>query len=148
MRFFPDTDFLAQFKCGAVFKTELGNLEIESFKNNLIRFKNYSTKETSAKLTNLSLYSSTQETKEKIKLQKDEFFWFDIIGLNVFENGVEIGVVKDIVRLYVDHLEILLKTPKKQKTILIAYIDRYIQNVDLEHKKLYVKNVQILINSL
>ena len=71
------------------------------------------------------------------KLDSDEFFWFDIVGLDIIDNGVLLGVVEDIERIgHIDYLIVRTNMNKfnKPKSFMIPYIDRYITNVDLDKK--------------
>jgi 16S rRNA processing protein RimM len=120
----------------------------------LIIFENYTDVEIAKKLTNQELYSTFELTKEFCKLKKNEFFWFDLISCNVYENGLKLGVVKDIQRYPLnDYLELItdaeLVSKGLPKTFLIPHIfSKYIQNIDIEKKIINVSNsFEILENS-
>ena len=101
LRLFIDSDFPEQFKKGATFLTNR-NLELKVLEYNssreLIKFENYEDVETAKKLTNQELYSTIEQTKENCKLGKNEFFWFDLISCEVFENNLRLGKVKELHR--------------------------------------------------
>ena len=82
------TDFPEQFKIGKTFQSDNLEVTIEyiNLKNNTIKFKNYNTPEEAKKLTNKILYTNKHQSKKDIKLKKDEWFWFDIIGCEVYED--------------------------------------------------------------
>jgi 16S rRNA processing protein RimM len=141
------TDFPEQFKKGVSFETPRGKLEIENYnqKRGLIKFKGFDTPEDAKALTNIKLYSTEEETKKRCSLKDGEYFWFDIIGCEVIEGVEVVGKVKDIQRvLDIDYL--LISTADEfikqdlPKTFLIPYIDRYIESVDIENKKIFVKD--------
>ena len=94
LRLFIDSDFPEQFKKGATFLTNR-NLQLKVSEYNsareLIKFENYEDVETAKKLTNQELYSTVEQTKENCKLGKNEFFWFDLISCEVFENDLRLG---------------------------------------------------------
>jgi len=147
------TDFPEQFKPGATFSSDKVDLTIEKvdLKRGLVKFKGVDTPEDAKKLTNRVLYTTEEESKKNIKLKKDEYFWFDIIGCDVFEDGKRLGKVKDIERADVDYLVIdtdeeLVKNgyPKR---FLIDF-KRNVEDVDLENKKIYAKKAMELLNSL
>ena len=157
LRLFMDTDFPEQFKKGAVFKTNK-KLELKVAEYNtsreLIKFENFDDLETSKKLTNQELYSTIEQTKECCKLKKNEFFWFDLISCEIFENELLLGKVKDIHRYPLnDYLEVQtsseLVSKELPKVFLIPHIfDKFIEKVDIENKKIFVKNAfEILENS-
>jgi 16S rRNA processing protein RimM len=138
------TDFPSQFKAGSSFESDKLTLTIEHInrKNNTIKFVGYDTPEEAKKLTNRTLYTTREKSKQDIKLKKDEWFWFDIIGCEVFEEEKLLGVVEDINRINdIDY--IVVKIDKnlqvKQKRFLFDF-KRHIIDVDIENKKIFVKN--------
>lgn len=157
LRLFIDSDFPEQFKKGATFTTNR-NLQLKVLEyiptRDLIIFENYTDVEIAKKLTNQELYSTFEQTKEFCELKKNEFFWFDLISCNVYENGLKLGVVKDIQRYPLnDYLELItdaeLVSKGLPKTFLIPHIfSKYIQNIDIEKKIINVSNsFEILENS-
>lgn len=147
------TDFPEQFKVGATFESDKINLTIEKIdlKRNLVKFKGIDTPEDAKKLTNRVLYSTPEKTREDIKLKKDEYFWFDIIGCDVIENDKILGKVIDIERADVDYLVIKtnesLVKEKYPKRFLIDF-KRNVDKVDIENKKIYAKGAIELLESL
>ncbi len=157
LRLFMDTDFPEQFKKGATFSTNR-NLHLEILEYNssreLIRFKDYEDIDTAKKLTNQELYSTFEQTKQYCKLAKNEFFWFDLISCDIFENNLKLGKVKEVQRYPLnDYLEIdtdeELVNKGLPKVFLIPYIfDKYISEVNVEKKVIKVINsFEILENS-
>jgi 16S rRNA processing protein RimM len=121
----PLTDFPEQFKPNTTFESDRIDLTIEKIdlKRNLVKFKGINTPEEAKKLINRMLYTTSEKTKEQIKLKENEYFWFDIIGCDVVENGkwtmkngqfvqtdkeneILLGKVIDIERVDVDYLVI------------------------------------------
>ena len=130
------TDFPEQIRSGAKFDSILGELEVESFdsKKLQIKFKHYNTKEEANKLVNIFLTTTIQNTKDNCKLLQDEYFWFDIIGLDCYESGVFIGKVIDIDRYSIDDM-LIIKT-KNNKRFIYPFNKHTINKVDLEDKKI------------
>ncbi|MBP7742350.1 MAG: 16S rRNA processing protein RimM, partial [Aliarcobacter sp.] len=89
LRLFIDSDFPEQFEKGAIFSTNR-NLHLKVLEYNsqreLIKFEGYEDLEIAKKLTNQELYSTFEQTKEFCKLDENEFFWFDLISCDVYEN--------------------------------------------------------------
>lgn len=122
LRLFIDSDFPEQFKKGATFTTNR-NLILKVIECNLnkdlIKFENYEDVDLAKKLTNSELFTSQEATKEYCKLKENEFFWFDLISCEIFENVLLLGKVKDIHRYPLnDYLEVetsseLFKTTSK-----------------------------------
>ena len=157
LRLFIDSDFPEQFKKDAIFSTNR-NLQLKVLEYNpsreLIKFENYEDIDTAKKLTNQELYSTIEQTKQYCKLDKNEFFWFDLISCEVFENGINLGKVKEIQRYPLnDYLEIItheeLLEKGLPKVFLIPHIfTKYIVDIDVEKKVINVINsFEILENS-
>lgn len=75
--------------------------------------------------------------KEDIKLKDNEYLDEDIIGLNVYADNKELGVVRKIENH--NGNEILFVHGKKD--VLIPYNFDIIENVNLEKKEMQVKNI-------
>lgn len=148
------TDFPDQFKSGSKFESDRGILEVVSYNQSreIIRFRGYESMESAKKLTNAKIYASEEQTKEICTLKDGEYFWFDIIGCKVIENGEGLGMVKDIERLAVnDFLEIdtipeLVKAGMP-KSFLIPYIPRYIISVDVASKEIQVSDAKSILET-
>jgi len=145
------TDFPEQFKAGKTFEADKVTLTIENInrKNNTIKFVGYNTPEEAKKLTNRLIYSDENQSKEDIKLKKDEWFWFDIIGCEVIENDKLLGIVEDINRINdIDYIvvDINKKLGYKQNRFLFDF-KRHIIDVDIENKKLYVKDTILILEA-
>ena len=156
LRLFIDSDFPEQFKKGATFKTnkklELKVAEYNSSRE-LIKFENFNDVDSAKKLTNQELFATLEQTKESCKLKKNEFFWFDLISCDVYENDLLLGKVKDIQRYPLnDYLEIItnegLVNKGLPKVFLIPHIfDKYVLDVNIENKKISVKDSLIILEN-
>ncbi len=141
MRFFNLCDFPEQFQAGAVFESDRGDVKIEriNLARGTIKLVGINSPEEAKKYTNAYLYSDESKTKEQIELGKDEYFWFDIIGLRLYEDGELLGRVVDIERLpAADYLVVVtdeaLQKQKLPKRFLVPFLDKFIKDVDLERK--------------
>ncbi|WP_234697146.1 ribosome maturation factor RimM [Nitrosophilus alvini] len=137
------TDFPEQFKKGAKFSTKRGSLTIEYYdsKRGVVKFEGVDTPEDAKRLTNLLLSTTEEQTRKNCQLDEGEFFWFDIIGCEVFENGVRLGKVKDIHRFPGgDYLEIktddALVEKGHPKSFLVPFLDRYIKDVNISEERI------------
>jgi len=138
------TDFPEQFKAGKTFEADKITLTIENInrKNNTIKFVGFNTPEDAKKLTNRLIYTDENSSKEDIKLKKDEWFWFDIIGCEVIENGTILGVIEDINRINdIDYVVVNINENLgyKQKRFLFDF-KRHVIDVDIQNKKISVKD--------
>ena len=157
LRLFIDSDFPEQFKKDATFTTNRKlQLIVDEYNpsREIIKFKNFDDVDEAKKLTNQELYVSKEDTINNCELDKNEFFWFDIIDCKVIENNQLLGKVKDIHRYPLDdYLEINtdkeLIEKKLPKSFLIPYnIENYIVKVDIDKKTIETKNCfDILENS-
>ncbi len=157
LRLFMDTDFPNQFKTGAVFTTNKSiELVVKDYNidRELIRFENYLDMDSAKKLTNSELFTTIEATKELCNLGENEFFWFDLVACEVYENGLLLGKVKDLHRFPLnDYLEVTtsqeLVAKDLPKTFLIPHIfDTFILSVDINTKRIEVKDsFDILENS-
>lgn len=157
------TDFPEQFKPNATFESDRIDLTIEKIdiKRNLVKFKGINTPEEAKKLINRVLYTTSEKTKEEIKLKENEYFWFEIIGCEVMENieNLQVGSSKfqvlgkvvEIERVDVDYL--IIKTGESlvnkgyPKRFLIDF-KKNVKNEDVENKKIYAKGAIDILESL
>ena len=64
-------------------------LEYYSPEKSIAKFKEINSKEEAKQIVNCMLYSTQEKTKEQCFLEDNAFFWFDIIGSRIIENGEE-----------------------------------------------------------
>ena len=156
LRLFIDSDFPMQFKKGAVFTTNRNlTLTILEYNPNkeLVLFENYLDVDLARKLTNSELFTTQEATKEFCVLKENEFFWFDLISCNVYENDLLLGKVKEIQRYPLnDYLEVITdeELVKKglPKIFLIPHIfDKYVLNVNINDKKIEVKDSLVILEN-
>ena len=148
------TDFPEQFKAGYTFASSAGLLEVNevNLTRGLISFKGYSGVDYAKKLTNVKIYASLEETKERCELKEDEHFWFEIEACFVVENGVVLGKISQMQRLAdVDYMfintdESLVKEGFPS-TFLVPYIDRYIVKKDMKDKIIFTKDAKDILEA-
>jgi len=146
------TDFPEQFKKNAIFESDRGRLTVESYNaaRGVIHFEGIDDPESAKKLTNAIIYSDEESTRELCRLPEGEYFWFDIIGAEVFEGDIVLGVVKDIQRMpSADYLVVetdsSLLDDGVAKSFLIPYIDRYIVEFDFERKRIECRDAHDIL---
>ncbi|WP_456480552.1 ribosome maturation factor RimM [Nautilia sp.] len=148
------TDFPEQFKAGVTFDSDKTKLTIEKIdlKRGLVKFEGVNTPEDAKKLTNRMLYTTEEATKKNIKLKDNEYFWFDIIGCSLFENGELLGKVREIERANMtDYLVIDTDkkfTEKKYPKRFLIDFKRNVRNVDIENKTIEASGAKELLESL
>ncbi len=147
-------DFPQQFKKGATFSTDRGELTIEHYNpaRGVVKFSQINSPEEAKRYTNAYLYTTMDETRKDISLDEDEYFWFDIIGLDAYEKGERLGKVKDIQRLPAcDYLEIETEPSLKElgfaKSFMIPFLDKFIKDVDLKSKKIELQGAKEILEA-
>lgn len=149
-------DFPEQFQKGKVFQTHKGEtLEIFSYSatKGLVSFVGYLDRDLAAKLVNTVLYTTPENSMRDCALKEGEFFWFDLIGAQILDENICLGVVDEIERIAVsDYL--VVKTDEAlvkkglAKQFYIPYIERYIINFNKETRMVYTRDaLGILENS-
>lgn len=133
------SDFPEQFECGASFFDKNSRvLKIKARNAQSVLFEGFESLECAKTLVNLELFQSVEKSRASCKLNEGEFFYFDIIGLEVFENGLLLGVVKDILPAGNDLL--LIKSDESlvkkgfASEFYLPYVDFYIKSVELGAK--------------
>lgn len=133
------SDFPEQFECGAsFFDKNLRVLKIKARNAQSVIFEGFESLESAKTLVNLELFQSVEKSRASCKLGDDEFFYFDIIGLEVFENGLLLGIVKDILPAGNDLL--LIKSDESlvkkgfASEFYLPYVDFYVKSVELGAK--------------
>lgn len=133
------SDFPEQFECGASFFDKNSRvLKIKARNAQSVLFEGFESLESAKTLVNLELFQSVEKSRASCKLNEGEFFYFDIIGLKVFENGLLLGVVKDILPAGNDLL--LIKSDESlvkkgfASEFYLPYVDFYVKSVELGAK--------------
>ena len=84
------------------------------------------------------------ERKDAVKLPKDVYFIFEIIGLEVYaENNIFLGIVEDVISTGSNDVYIVKDNSKKE--LLIPAIRQVVKKVDLEKKRITINIVDGLI---
>lgn len=80
---------------------------------------------------------------DRDELEEGEFYYEDLIGLVCFDSkNNEIGEVIDIQEV---PQGIILEIKGKEKTILIPYVDEFIEDINLEENKILINEIEGLL---
>jgi len=148
------TDFPEQFKPGSLFFSDKGELKIASYNpsRQTVRFEGIDSVDEAKPLTNAYLYTTKEAGEAACILGKEEYFWYQIIGLDLLDGDEKIGRIADIERLAgTDYLKIetaedLIKCGYA-KRFLVPYVDRYIDRVDLQKGVVIGKDTKELLEA-
>jgi len=84
------------------------------------------------------------ERKNAVKLPKDTYFVFEIIGLEVYdENNIFLGKVENVISTGSN--DVYIVKDKNNKELFIPAIREVVKNIDLEKKRITIKMVDGLI---
>lgn len=146
MKLHIKSDFPEQFKKGAsFFINEKESLTISDINHEraLVRFLGYSSPEDAKKLTNKHLYTTIERTRDECHLEDGEYFWFDIEGCTVVEDGEVLGVVEEIDRISITNY-LSVKTDEKlvnkgfAKSFFIPFNKPFRVHTDIDKKVITV----------
>ena len=84
------------------------------------------------------------ERKNAVKLPKDTYFIFEIIGLEVYaENNIFLGKVENVISTGSN--DVYIVKDKNKKELFIPAIHEVVKNVNLKKKRINIKMVDGLI---
>lgn len=149
------TDFAEQFKNNTSFfinPHERLTLAEVNLSKGLIKVDGIFTPEDAKKFTNKKLYATMEETRKNCHLNDGEFFWFDLVGCKIIEDGIPLGKVTDIDRINsLNYLKIntdeeLIKTGSA-KTFLIPHNKPFTINTDIKNKTITVSGAMDILEA-
>ena len=154
LKFHLHTDFPEQFKINKSYHTSRGELTISdiNFTRGIVRFVGHESIDSAKKLTNTKIFASQDQTKENCDLKEGQYFWFDLLECEVFEDETLMGTISDIQRIgdtdyfYINTSEHLIEEGFS-KTFLIPYIPQYVLRVEIDTKKMYVKDAKDILEA-
>ena len=155
MKLHIKSDFPEQFVSGNSFilnKKETITLSDVNHERGLIKIKGYTTPEDARKFTNAKLYTTYEDTRKNCHLKEGEFFWFDLMGCDIYEGEKLLGNVSEIDRI-LDNNYLKIKTDEKlitdgfSKSFLLPYNDNYIVGTDVKNKKITVDGAMDILEA-
>ena len=142
VKVFPTTDDPARFKKlkQVILDTGKEDMELEItgvkfFKNMVIlKFKGIDDMDTANKYRQKSLYVTREND---VKLEKNEYFIADLIGLAVSsEEGEDLGFINDVLQTGANDVYVIKKTGEED--LLLPAIKDCVKEVDIEGGKMVV----------
>ncbi|TLE15869.1 16S rRNA processing protein RimM [Helicobacter apodemus] len=136
------SDFPETLQKDISYFTKNGELTIEAYDpiNSIAKFVGIDSRESAKTITNLILYTTQEATKQYCLLREEEYFWFDIIGSFIVENGEVLGRVQEVERFCKEDFLWIQTSNELQKQsypkyFLIPYTKRYILKVEASNPK-------------
>ncbi len=108
-------------------------VESVSEKRGLIRFKEFDTREKAKKITNKYLYLEKEKLPE---LEEDEYYVYQLIGLDVYMDDKKIGSVIKVDDRLPDVLFIIRDSEGKIRHL--PFIKEFVKEVDLENGRVII----------
>lgn len=148
-------DFPEQFVKDATFlinNKETIRLSEVDLNRGLVRINNITNPEAAKKFTNVKLFTTYEETRKKCHLEKGEYFWFDLEGCEVYEDGKRLGVVKEIERLNItNYLSIVtdesLVKNGLSKSFLVPFIEPFKVAVDIKNRRITLSGAMDILEA-
>ena len=83
------------------------------------------------------------DKKELPLKEEDEYYWFELIGMNVFNNeNIFIGKVKDIID---NTAQPVLVIKNNSEEYLVPMVEKYVEDIDLVNSKIVINPIDDLI---
>jgi len=147
MKLHIKSDFPEQFCAGAEFLSKASKkiiLEDVNPARGTVRLKGIHNPQDTKVFINQDLFTTYDATRENIKLEEGEFFWFDIMGCKVMEDSLELGIVEEVERIgVVNYLSVVtnpdLVAKGESKSFLIPYHAPFLVETDIETKTITVE---------
>ena len=135
-------DFPEQFVKGSTFainkkdKITLSEVNLDRL---LVQINGITNLEDAKKFTNAKLFTTLDETRKNCKLEKGEYFFFDLEECDVYEDGKLLGRVREVERLAItNYLSIVtdesLVENGLSKNFLVPFIEPFKVSVDIDKK--------------
>ncbi len=151
VKVFPTTDDVKRFKKLKEVILDTGkeqlNLKVEGvkfFKNMaILKFEGVDSPEAVAKFRQKDLYVLR---KDAVRLQRDEYFIADLIGLSVLDDeNNKIGTVTDVITTGANDVYVV-KMENEEKELLLPAIKQCILNIDIEAGNMVVHIMEGLMD--
>lgn len=106
----------------------------------IARLQNVNSIEDAEALRNKEIHVDRNELPSN---QEDEYYWFELIGLNVYnENECLIGQVDSLID---NTAQPVLVIKNNSEEYMVPFIDRFVKEVNLDNSKIVVESIADLI---
>ncbi|NIK10766.1 ribosome maturation factor RimM [Alkalibacillus almallahensis] len=109
----------------------------------LLTFEGYDTMESVEPLKQTTLYVSAEDLHE---LDEDEFYYFEIIGCDVyFTTGEHLGRIKEVMQPGANDVWVVDRPEPGAKDALIPFIDDIVKDIDIENGLITIEYMEGLL---
>ncbi len=85
------------------------------------------------------------DEKERVRLPRDHFFIFDIVGCEVFnKDGEKIGIVTEVLQSASNDVYVI-KDAKRNKEYMIPAVKEFFTSIDIDNKKISIDPIEGMI---
>lgn len=125
----PDTERLHHLKQCSLEGGQILTIQAVRYsgKKIFLKFKEICTREQAATYSGRKLYAEREDLPE---LAENTWYDCDLIGLNVFTNGKDIGQIKAVLHPSAQALLVIAKSGEKD--LYCPFLQRFIEKVDLD----------------
>ncbi len=140
VRIIPLTDFPNRFQSSLVlYLSDYSSLVVRRVKQNnkflLLNFEGFDTMTSVESLRGQILYV---KEKDLVVLPKDQYYIFEIIGLQVYdETGLNLGTVSDVLQTGSNDVYVVEKQGKAQ--LLVPALKEVVRKIDISGQRMVVK---------
>lgn len=119
------------------------DLTVSSFRQNdkfiYIKFKEINSIEEAEKYKESSILIDSDNLKN---IDEDTFYYYELLNMDVYYNDKLIGKVSEISD---NGPQDLIRIQMGNTSVLVPFLNEFIENIDAENKKIYFKNLEGLL---
>ena len=118
-------------------------LTVSSFRKNdkfiYLKFKEINSIEEAQKLKESYLFIDGDELD---KIDDDTFYYYQLLKMEVYYNNEKIGLISEVND---NGAQDLIRVEGDSVNVLIPFVNEFVDRVDTENKKMYLKNLEGLL---
>lgn len=85
------------------------------------------------------------EESERKELEEGRYYFYEMVGMDIINNGAKIGKLESIENYGAQDL-LKIKLEESSKEVLIPFLDDFIKNVDTKERKIYIEVIDGMLN--
>ena len=119
------------------------NLTVSSFRENdkfiYLKFKEITSIEDAETLKECYLMVDGDELK---KINDDTFYYYQLMNMEVYYNAKKVGVISEVND---NGAQDIIRVKGENVNVLVPFVDEFIESVDVENKKICLRNLEGLL---